>query len=482
MPFDGRARLRRRSGPNLITAVLAIAGMSASFMQTIVLPIQSELPGLLNAEREQTAWVVTATLLASCIAFPIAGRLGDLYGKRRVALGLLGFLVVGSVIAALATDVVTLIVGRALQGAVMGLIPIGIAILRDVLPVERLNGGIALVSATLGFGGAIALPLSALISEFLDWHWLFWCSAALGAVNFLLVLAFVPVSTLRSPGRLDVPGAIGLAVGLAGVLLAVSQGDAWGWTSPATLGCAAGGLAVLVAWGWYQLRVDSPLVDLRVTVRPAVLFTNLSALAIGFGFFAGNIALPQILELPAGTPAGSGMGLSLLIAGLVLAPGALAAMLMAPFSAWLGKRFGGRVLVLAGPLVVAAGYAFGLLLHTEVWHILLINVLLGAGIGLSFAGMPMIIMRSVPSTETASANSINSLARALGTTSSAAVIALILSANTVTVGDGAEALALPTTNAFLLTFLVSGAAALASAGLALLVPRRPSAERRPALP
>ena len=122
-----------------IVAVLAIAGMCSSFMFTLVVPIQSKLPELLHASRDDTAWVVTATLLAAAVITPISGRLGDMYGKRRIVLVLMATMVLGSVIAAFSPGIVGIIVGRALQGAVVGVVPLGISILRDVLHKDRVE-------------------------------------------------------------------------------------------------------------------------------------------------------------------------------------------------------------------------------------------------------------------------------------------------------------------------------------------------------
>jgi MFS family permease len=233
-----------------IVAVLALTGLASSFMFTLVVPIQAELPELLGASREDTAWVVTATLLAAAIFTPIAGRLGDMYGKRRIVLLLLALLVVGSIIAALSTTLLGVIIGRALQGAVTGVVPLGIAILRDVLHTRSVNSAIALISATLGVGGALGLPISAFITQYADWHILFWVAAGLGLVCFALVLWIVPVSVLRSPGRFDFVGAAGLAVGLTGILLAISRGNEWGWLTAPTLGLGLGGVVLLLIWGW----------------------------------------------------------------------------------------------------------------------------------------------------------------------------------------------------------------------------------------
>ncbi|MEN2738094.1 MFS transporter [Microbacterium sp. X-17] len=452
----------------LVTAVLALAATTASSMQGIVLPIQSDLPALLDASREQTAWVVTATLLTSCVAGPIAGRLGDLFGKRRIAVALLLVLVVGSIVAALAQDVTTLIVGRALQGIAYGLTPLGFAMVGEIVPARRVPTSLAVISGGLAFGWAISLPLGALITQLFDWRWLFWMAVLVGLVDLLLVLAVVPAGRIRASGTVDVIGAVGLTAGITGVLLAVSQIGTWnGWW---IAGCAAAGAVILVVWARYQWRASSPLVDLRTTLRRVVLLTNLSTVAAGFAYYACTISLPQLLELPA-TDGGAGLGLPLLGAGLVLAIGAVGEVAAAPLAAVFGTRFGGRPLMIAGALVMLAGYVLVLFLHTEVWHILVVGLVLGLGIGLSFAGMPMIIGRAVPVTETASANSVNALARTLGTTSASTVIAVILTTGIV---QGGPAAGQPSPGAFLLSFALPAVVAAASAVLSLLAVRRPA--------
>src|SRR5690554_2073785 len=319
-----------------IIAVLAIAGLCSSFMFTLVVPIQTKLPELLDASREDTAWVVTSTLVAAAVMTPIAGRLGDMYGKRRMVLWLLAVMVVGSIITALSPGLVGVIVGRTLQGAMTGVIPLGISILRDVLHKDRVDSAIALISATLGVGGALGLPISALVTEYTDWHVLFWMTAAFGVIVFGLVVWIVPVSVLRTGGRFDYLGAIGMAVGLVGILIALSRGNEWGWTSPTTLLLGVGGVGVLVLWGWYQMRASAPLLNLRVAARLPVLLTNLASVAMGFALFSSSVAYPQILELPVST---GGFGLSLLAASLIVMPSGLVMMLLSPYSGKLAGIF-----------------------------------------------------------------------------------------------------------------------------------------------
>ncbi|WP_308221488.1 MFS transporter [Microbacterium kunmingense] len=471
-----RKNLSRQPRQGAIVAVLAVAGLASSFMFTLVVPIQSKLPELLDASREDTAWVVTATLLAAAISTPVAGRLGDMYGKRRIVLVLLSLLVVGSVIAALSPGIVGVIVGRALQGAVTGVVPLGISILRDVLHENRVDTAIALISATLGVGGALGLPISALITERSDWHVLFWMSAGLGVVVFVLVLWIVPVSTLRTAGRFDFVGAAGMSIGLLGVLLAISRGNEWGWASLAVLALGMGGLVVLLAWGWYELRISDPLLDLRVAARRPVLLTNIASIAMGFSLFASNVVYPQMLELPVAT---GGFGLSLIAASLVVMPAGLMMMLLSPFSGRLARLFGPRLLLVLGALALIAAYGYTLLFSQEVWEILVANILIGVGIGFGYAAMPMLIMRSVPQSETGASNGLNALFRSLGTSTAAAVIGVVL-ATYVTPYQGVD---VPTGTAFQVSFILGGAAAAVALVVALFIPRRHDArERHPALP
>jgi MFS family permease len=460
-----------------IVAVLAFAGLCSSFMFTLMVPIQSKLPELLDASREDTAWVVTATLLAAAVITPISGRLGDMYGKRRIVLVLVAVMVVGSIVAALSSGIVGIIIGRALQGAIVGVVPLGISIMRDVLHEDRVDSAIAFMSATLGVGGALGLPISALVTERSDWHVLFWMAAGLGVAVFVAVLWVVPVSVLRTAGRFDFVGAAGLAIGLIGILLAISRGNEWGWGSPAILSLGLGGLAVLVLWGWFELRIDEPLLDLRVAARPAVLLTNIASIAMGFSLFASNVVYPQMLELPVAT--GAGFGLSLLVASLIVMPSGLVMMVLSPVAGRIASRTGPKLLLLLGAISLIAAYGFTLLFSSEVWHILVANILIGAGIGFGYASMPMLIMRSVPQSETGASNGLNALFRSLGTSTAAAVIGAVLATYVVDF----EGVPVPTPQGFTISLILGGAAAIVALVVALFIPsQRAPEERHPSLP
>ena len=445
--------------------MLASCGLVASFMQTLVIPLIPTLPALLHTNASDASWVITITLLAAAVITPVSGRLGDLYGKRPVLLVSVVVLIAGSIVSALADSVLPMVVGRGLQGCAMGVIPLGISIMRDILPAERVGTAIAMMSATLGVGGAVGLPVSAIIAQTSSWRVLFWLAAALGAACLTLLWLFVPDSPLRAPARFDIIGTIGLAAGLVSLLIAIVKGATWGWGSPTTLGLFAAAVAILVVWGAFELRVKHPLVDLRVSARRPVLFTNIASVLVGFSMYSASLVLPQLLQAPAAT--GYGLGQSMVAAGLWMAPGGLVMMALSPVSARITRLRGPRTSLMIGASIIAVGYLASTLLLHNALEIMLAGVIVSAGVGIAYAAMPGLIMGSVPLHETASANGLNALMRSVGTSVSSAVMATLLAHMTVSVG----ALAVPSLTGFRVAFLIAAGAAVVGVLVTMLVPR-----------
>ncbi|WP_243858345.1 MFS transporter [Mycobacterium sp. DL440] len=453
------------TGGGLLIAVLAAAGVSVSMMQTLVVPLIPQLPELLNTTAANASWAVTATLLTGAVATPMFGRLGDMFGPRRILIACAVLLTAGSVIAALTSSLPLLVVGRALQGFGAPVIPLGISVLRAALPADRVGGAMAMVSASLGVGGALGLPLSAVIAEHSSWHVLFWCAAGLGLASGVLFATMVPdIVPSSSMGKFDAPGAAGLATALLLLLLPISKGSTWGWTSPLTLGLLIGSIAAFGVFGWWQYRAPTPLVDMRTTLKKPVLLTNLSSVAIGFGMFGTSLIGPQILQMP--TTIGHGLGQSMVMAGLWMAPGGLAMMATSPIAGKVIAARGARFSLILGAVIIAAGYLGGTQLLGSPAGVLLFGVVCSTGVGFAFAALPTLINSAVPVSETAAANGINSLARSLGTSTSSAVTGAVLAQMTISVAGHA----FPTLAAFQTAMLIAGGAAIVSALLAVMIP------------
>lgn len=460
----------KASHPVLAVVALCFGGLTAALTQTMVIPIQSELPRLLGTSAANAAWVVTITLLCAAVTMPITGRVADMVGKQRVLVASAVILLTGSIVCALSDSLAPILVGRGLQGMAMGFIPVGIALLREIVPPHMAATAIAAMSATLGVGGAIGLPLSAWIVEAGNWHVLFWVSAAIAALVLVAIGVLVPHVHDGSPARFDVPGAIGLAVGLSLFLVGLSKASTWGWGDGRTVGCLVGGLVVLVLWGLLEIRTSEPLVDLRSTARLPVLLTNVAAVAIGIGMMAQAIVVPQLLQLPGQT--GYGLGQTILEAGLWMAPGGLMMMVFAPVSSRLITTIGAKATLMIGAAVLGAGYLVALPLMSAPWQLMVATLVISTGVGIGYAAMPTLILDSSPVHEAGSAVGVNTLMRSLGTTIASALMGTLLTSSTESFGP----VEVPTEGAFQLCFVISAVAAFVGVAIAATIPRRRAAE------
>ncbi|MCB8909321.1 MFS transporter [Rhodococcus rhodochrous] len=450
---------------SLLVGVLAFTGIVGALTQTLVVPLIAQLPAILNTSSSNASWVITVTLLTGAVATPVVGRLGDMYGKRRMLLICTVPLVLGSVLCAMASSLVPMLIGRGLQGLGVGLIPLGISLLRDALPPERLHSSIALMSASMGIGGALGLPIAAAVAQNASWRALFWATGVLSAVVFVLLWRVAPQRRgTGSTARFDVVGALGLGTALTCLLLAISKGGDWGWTSSTTLDLFAAAVVVLLVWGWWELRRSEPLVDLRVAARLPVLLTNCASVVVGFGMYAQSLIVPQLLQLPAET--GYGLGQSMLAMGLWMAPGGLMMMLVSPIGGKLSSKRGPKVTLFVGCLIIALGYGSSIVLMGSTWGLLVVTAICSTGVGFAYGAMPALIMSAVPQSETASANSVNSLMRSMGTSISAAVVGVVLSQMSVQ----AAGYSIPTEAGFRTGLLIGCGVALVAAAITLTIP------------
>ncbi|MFJ8362090.1 MFS transporter [Streptomyces sp. NPDC093984] len=444
---------------------LAFGGILMAVMQTVVVPLLPDLPRLTGASAGAVSWMVTATLVSGAVLTPVLGRAGDMYGKRRVLLTALALMTLGSVLCALSSDIGVLITARALQGAAAAVVPLSISILRDELPPERTGSAVALMSSTVGVGAALGLPLAALVIQYVNWHAMFWVTGFLGAVGLVLARWAVRESPVRAPGRFDVLGALGLAAGLVCLLLAVSQGGQWGWGSARILGLFAGSVLVLALWCLQQLRAERPLVDLRLAARPGVALPHLTALLVGFGFYANSLVTAQLVQAPRAT--GYGLGLSIVGGGLCLLPGGVIMLLFSPVSARISAARGPRTTLAVGAAVLTLGYAVRIADSRHLWMIIVGASVVATGTTLAYSALPTLILRAVPAGQTASANGVNVLMRTIGQAICSACVAAVLVHHTALVG-GAP---VPTLHGYLLAFAMAGTVALVACATALAIPR-----------
>ena len=449
------------ASPTAILVVLLAAGVSFALTQTIVLPALSVLGQEYGASATATSWVVTGFLLSASVSTPIIGKLGDVHGKGRVLTVVLALFALGGTVNALAGSIELVIAGRVLQGVAGGVFPLAFGIIRDTFPRERVPGAISLVSSVFGVGAGIGLPLSGVVVDATHPSVVFWIS--LVALPAAVAAARVVPRTPTVEGmRIDWAGALLLSGALALLLLGVTQAPSLGWGSPANVGLLVAGAALLVAWLAVEQRVESPLIELAVLRRRAVLATNLTGLLVGLAMFSGFLLIPQIAQAPAST--GYGLGASVTVAGLLLAPSAAGQLVAGPLAGRLGVRIGFRSTLLIGTLLTAAAFGLLAVLHDAWWHLALAGLLLGAGVAFAFASMANLIVAAVEQSEVGIATGINTVTRTVGGAFGSALSTAVLAS---TAGAGG----VPSDSGYRLAFGLAAGTALLAGCAALRVPR-----------
>jgi MFS family permease len=258
---------RARRHHNVTLAVLTFAGVAFALQQTMIIPALPALQRELDTSTTWVTWLLTAFLLTASVATPIIGKLGDQYGKERMLVIALGIFLLGSVAAVFAPSIWVLIACRAVQGTGAAVFPLSFAIIKDEFPPERVATAVGVVSAVFGVGGGIGLALSGVIVDHLSWRWLFAVGAVGVAIAVVLVHLFVPESPIKTRSRVDVPGAVLLSAGLICLLVALTEGENWGWSSGAIVALLGFASVFLVTWALVELRVAEPMVDMRMLAR-----------------------------------------------------------------------------------------------------------------------------------------------------------------------------------------------------------------------
>jgi EmrB/QacA subfamily drug resistance transporter len=445
--------------------VLAVAALAYALLQTMVAPALPEIQHELGASPSTVTWVLTVYLLSASVTTPILGRLGDMFGKERTLVAVLALFALGSLIAALSNSLGLLVAGRAVQGAGGAVFPLAFGIIRDEFPRERVATGIGLISATFGIGGGAGLVLSGLIVDHLSYRWIFWFGLVVVLIAMVAAHLFVPESPVKSPARIDFGGAALLSAGLTSMLLAVSEGNRWGWGSAPILGLFAAAAVILFVWVIYERRAPEPLVDIELLRVRGVWTTNLTACLIGFGMFGSFILIPQLVQTPESQ--GYGFGVGVTGAGLFMLPSAAVMLVAGPLAGLLGSRVGSKVPLLFGTSSAAVSFLLLAVAHSEAWQIVVAVTLLGFGIGMSFASMANLIVEAVPQHQTGEATGMNTIMRTIGGAFGAQIAATIVTNH---IAPGARYAA---ESGFTTAFLMGAIVVAIATGAAALIPGRP---------
>lgn len=447
----------RRAHYQLTFAVLTVGVGAFALLQSLVMPVLPILEAELDTTQTNVTWVLTAYLLAASIFTPIVGRLGDMYGKKRLFVIALAALAVGSLLAALATSLGLMIVARLIQGVGGGVLPLAFGIIRDEFPEEKVVGAVGTIAALTAVGAGLGIVLAGPIVTVLGYPWLFWIPLIMVVLAGSAAQILIPESRVRTAGRVNWLTALLLSGWLVALLLAVSQAPTWGWGSLPVLGLIGAAAIIVVIWVVAESRSTNPLIDMQMMRIRSVWAANLFALLMGVGMYAAFGFLPQFLQTP--TSAGYGFDASVIQSGLMLLPVSVGMFVLGLVSGRLAARFGSRNLLIAGSVVGAVGYFAVTVEHDSRLDIYIAMSLVGIGFGLAFSAMANVVVAAVPPEQTGVASGMNANIRTIGGALGAALMASVVTAGSSSAGVPQES---GYTNGFLMLGLAMGAGAIAA--------------------
>jgi EmrB/QacA subfamily drug resistance transporter len=442
--------------------VLALGTLDFALEQTIVAPALPALEQHFRSSPTSAIWLLTGYVLAAAVAMPLAGRLGDQYGHRRLLLWSLGAFAIGSLVAALASTIGVLIAGRVIQGLGAGTGPLAVAVIRRQVRPEQLPQAVGLLVASGSVGATAGLLLAGPLTDHVSKSAIFWLLLIVACALALAVWLAVDETADRISGRIDVLGAALLAGGLGCAMLAISRAGDWGWGSARTVVLLAVAVAGLAAFVWRERSAAEPLIPWTTLCRRSMWSANLAMAAIGFSILIGLALVPLIGGYPKLT--GYGLGLSTTSVGLLLVPSSLATLIAGPLGGRLIKWMGARRQALLGTACATASYVLLATLHRTELAVILAMIPLGLGIGLALGAITNLVVSATTPEQTGATVGLNTVIRSV-----AAALGVQIATAIVTGTHGIIPI-LPADSGFTAAFVMSAIAMAVAVGAVLLMP------------
>lgn len=460
-----RGGARWQASDTAMMLALAAGTLPVALLQSLVSPALGELQARFATDLGGATWILTSYLLSLAVSTPIVGKLGDIYGKRRVLLIVMVLVILGTVVAVAASSLAVMLVARVIQGVGGGIFPLSYALVRERLPADAVPRAIGQLSATLGVGAGLGIAVSGAIVERLGHRFLFWIPLAMLVPALVSIALFVAESRARRRRRVNWVSAAALSAALTVTLLGISRAPALGWSSPPVLALLGAGAALLGSWALLERRSATPFVDLALLRRRAVWSASVVAAALNVGLFSAFVLLP--LFAIGSERHGFGLGAGVVGAGLLLVPISALMLVTPPVAGDLQERFGARAELATGCAAASAAYALMLVAHDGPLPMAIAACLLGLGIGLAYGTATAVVAAAVPASETGVAMGLITMARTVAAALAAQVAGTMVAASTAA-GE-------PRISGFLYGFALAGAVLAGGAFVALAAVPRPTA-------
>ncbi|MFE4172512.1 DHA2 family efflux MFS transporter permease subunit [Streptomyces sp. NPDC056909] len=398
---------------------LLVASLDQTIVSTALPTIVSDLGGL-----EHLSWVVTAYLLASTAATPLWGKLGDLYGRKRLFQTAIVIFLIGSALCGTAQNMPQLIAFRAVQGlGGGGLIVLSMAIVGDLVPPRERGRYQGLFGAVFGATSVLGPLLGGFFTQELSWRWVFYINLPVGGVALAVIAAFLHIPVHRTRHTIDYLGtALIASVAICLVLVASLGGTTWAWGSAEIIGLAALGAVLLALFVHAERRATEPVLPLRLFRLRAFTLIAVISFVVGFAMFGAMTYLPTFLQVVQGvTPTMSGVHLLPLVFGLLLTS-TVSGHIVSHTGRWKACPILGAAVTLIGLLLLHR-----LTATSGIWEASVYFFVFGAGLGLVMQVLVLVVQNSVSYQDLGVATSGATFFRSIGASFGVAIFGTIFS-------------------------------------------------------
>ena len=491
---DNNRNVKIPSSAWKILAVLASLATMAMYAETMLIPAIPDLIRDFDVSYSMSSWILTAYLISGAVMTPIAGKLADIYGKKKVLLGILAAYIIGLTMASFSPNIYFLIAARAIQGVGMAMFVIAFSIIRDQFPREKLSIGQGVISSMFASGAVLGLLLGGIIIQNYGWQATFLSAIPIAIALFVInskfnyekkqgrqakqvenphSMAMDTPTVVRHPpknGKVDVKGAITLATFITSFLLALTLSETSGNSSsnnssPSLLiySLIALGIATFALFVIIERQEKYPLVDFKIILHRAILPSNMIILGVGFSMFMVFQTIPILVR----NPQPFDFGLDAAEAGYVQLPFAIVLLIFGPTSGFIVAKMGSIRPIIIGIAITIAGFLGLLAFHTDLFAISLNLAILSTGLSLVNVGALNVNMLATPIQHTGMSLGTNNLMRILGGAIGPALAGMYMQANQSTLVIAGQTVSFPTANAYNFIFLTAVVLSAVLFGLAL---------------
>ncbi len=498
-----------------VLAILSCIATMVMYAETMLIPAIPDLIKDFHVSYSMSSWILTSYLVSGAVMTPIAGKLSDVYGRKKILLIIMVVYLMGVSLSAFASNIFFMIVSRAIQGIGMSMFPIAFGIIRDQFPREKISIGQGIITSMFGSGAVIGLTVGGIIVQNYGWRTTFFTIIPIAIALLLIIRRFIKVkdsnesnkegnnrlkffqgndivstvrinnnktnNTIRAANQIDIKGAVALAFTVTSFLLALtfietsanniaeSGGSSTIYSnnnySTLVLPFIILGVISFILFVILEKRVKYPLVNIELMLHKSILPANLIIMLVGFSMFMVFQTIPILVR----NPEPIGFGENAISTGKVQLPFAIILLIFGPTSGFIISKLGSLKPIIAGTIITAIGFFSLLILHSTEFLVSISLAILSTGLSLTSVGAMNVIILSTPRQFSGISLGMSSLMRIIGASIGPALAGMYMQTQQSILAINGVAQYFPSTISFNFIFLTAAILSSASIGLAILL-------------